>query len=81
MKTDRELLPIDQKTEGWTWHLGGRKWHYYRNKRALCGGVLMLIHPSEGYEQGNDSSPENCTACKRKKAAEVYAAAAIGEQA
>jgi len=60
----------DRMTEGWTWHHGGRKWHYYRNGCAICGGMMLLKHPSEGYELGNDDSADNCAACRRKKAAE-----------
>jgi hypothetical protein len=57
--------------EGWTWHQGGRKWHYYRGHKALCGGMMMLVHPSEGYELGNTDSKDNCAACRRKKQAEA----------
>lgn len=57
---------VDSKVEGWTWHIGGRKWHYYRDYRAVCGGMMLLVHPSEGYQLGNDESPDNCAACKRK---------------
>lgn len=55
----------DKSVEGWTWTHGARKWHYYREKRAICGGVLMWVHPSEGYQLGNDTSKDNCAACKR----------------
>ena len=65
---------IDKRVEGWTWTHGGRKWHYYRDSRAICGGWLLLKHPSEGYEIGNDDSADNCAACKRKIAAQRAAA-------
>lgn len=63
-------LAVDPKTEGWTWTQGGRKWHYYRNGRAICGGMMLFAHPGEGYELGNNDSKDNCAACKRKKLAE-----------
>lgn len=66
-----DVLAADPKTEGWTWHQGGRKWHYYREKRAICGGMLLLVHPSEGYELGSDNSPDNCAACKRRRLVEA----------
>lgn len=53
-------------TEGWTWTQNSRKWHYFREKRAICGGMLMFVHPSEGYEVGNNDSTDNCAACRRK---------------
>jgi len=66
-------LAADSKTEGWTWHHGGRKWHYYRDHRAICGKQMLLVHPSEGYELGNDNSSDNCPACQKRlaKAANV----------
>lgn len=60
----------DSRVEGWTWVRNSRKWHYYRECRAICGGMMMFCHPSEGYELGNDDSEDNCAACKRKLAAE-----------
>jgi hypothetical protein len=60
-------------TQGWTWTHGARKWHYYRERRAICGGMLIFVHPSEGYELGNNDSKDNCAACKRKLLAEQAA--------
>lgn len=62
---------IDSDFEGWTWTHGARKWHYYRSLRAICGGTLMLAHPSEGYQLGNDNSPDNCASCRRRLTAEA----------
>ena len=53
-------------TEGWTWTYGSRKWHYYREKRSICGSMLIFVHPSEGYELGNNDSKDNCAACRRE---------------
>lgn len=64
-------METDNRIEGWTWHVGGKKWHYYRDGRAICGGMMLFKHPSEGYERGNDSSNDNCAACKRKKSKET----------
>lgn len=50
--------------EGWTWIVGAAKWHYMRNGRSLCGKWMLLGKPE--LEQGNDSSPDNCVACRRK---------------
>jgi hypothetical protein len=55
--------------EGWTWLHNSRKWHYFKGGRAVCGGFMLLAHPSEGYQTGNDNSPDNCAACKRKRLA------------
>jgi hypothetical protein len=33
--------------------------------------MMMLVHPSEGYELGNTDSKDNCAACRRKKQAEA----------
>ena len=62
---------VDKNVEGWTWTHGARKWHYYREWRAICGGMLLFKHPAEGYELNNDNSADNCAACKRKKAQEA----------
>jgi hypothetical protein len=56
---------MNKPIEGWTWVHGSRKWHYFRQRRSLCGKVALFIDPTEGYEQGNDDSDSNCTACKR----------------
>lgn len=61
---------VDPKVEGWTWTHGGKKWHYYRQGRALCRRQMLLIHPSEGYELGVDDSPDNCAECARRLAKE-----------
>lgn len=60
----------DPRVEGWTWVRNSRKWHYYRGCRAICMGMMMFCHPSDGYELGNDESDDNCAACKRTLAAE-----------
>lgn len=63
---ENQKAPIDSKVEGWTWTHGGRKWCYYRDRRAICGKQFLMVHPSEGYELGNDGSESNCLGCKRK---------------
>lgn len=65
------MAEVDKAKEGWTWTQGSRKWHYYRERRAICGGMLLFVHPSEGYELGNNDSKDNCAACKRRIAKEV----------
>ena len=49
--------------EGWVWFVNSRKAHYVRDGRSLCGGWVYL---GRSFEQGNDDSPDNCAACKRK---------------
>lgn len=57
--------------EGWAFPGLSRKAHYFVDKRSLCGKWLYF----EELEQGNDDSPDNCTACKkalqRRKAKEA----------
>ena len=54
------------KEEGWTWLQNSKKWHYFRNKKSLCGKWSLFIHPNEGYELGNNDSSDNCTTCRKK---------------
>ena len=52
--------------EGWTWLTNSSKWHYFRGeRRSLCGKFLHM-GSMNGLEQGNDDSPDNCAACRRK---------------
>ena len=55
----------DPKPEGWTFLHNARKWHYFRNSRALCGR-WMYLGPDEDLEQGNDESKDNCPTCVKK---------------
>ena len=50
--------------EGWGYLINSTKWHYFRNGRSLCGkwGILS----DKALELGNDDSPDNCKACKKK---------------
>ncbi len=64
------LVGPDPRAEGWTRVRNSRTWHYYRDCRAICGGMMMLCHPRYGYDLGNDDSADNCADCKRKLAAE-----------
>ena len=61
------------KKEGWGFLFNSRKWHYFRGGMSLCGKWGLLS--SDALEQGNDNSPENCAACKRKRLREVEKAA------
>ena len=52
---------------GWGAIINRRKWHYFDEKgNALCDRAIFL-DKHENLEQGNDSSPDNCVECKRKK--------------
>ena len=53
--------------EGWAWLWNSQKWHYFRGGRSLCGKFLLLAHPEEGYEIGNDLSKDNCAICRKKR--------------
>ncbi len=59
-------MTVNSKIEGWTWLSNARKWHYFREGRSLCGQQMLLRHPSEGYELGNNDSSSNCAGCRRK---------------
>lgn len=57
--------------EGWGWLFADvNNWHYFRNQRSLCGKFLKIT--SEGLDQGNDESLDNCKQCvqllKKEKA-------------
>lgn len=56
---------IDQRKEGWgSVPNVSRKWHYFaEDGRSLCRRFLAL---HRNFEQGNDGSPDNCAACRRK---------------
>ena len=49
--------------EGWGYspHIS-KKWHYFVNGTSLCRKI-GFFHGE--LEQGNDDSPDNCTACKK----------------
>lgn len=55
----------DPKKEGWTWVHNSPKWHYYRGNRALCGRMLILKHPEEGYEE-RQPLRDACPSCAKK---------------
>ena len=50
--------------EGWTWVVGSPKWHYIRDHVSICRKWLLLGDPE--LEQGNDTSADNCKACRKK---------------
>lgn len=52
--------------EGWTWLQNSRKWHYFVDKKSLCG--RFGLWKDDDLEQGNDDSADNCAACKKKLA-------------
>jgi len=67
-------------TEGWTWLYNSRKWHYFRDGKALCGNWMLLRDPTDGYA-ADDDSPDNCAACARKRAKEREKSAKNAEKA
>lgn len=50
--------------EGWYYLSNSPKWHYFRDGRSLCGRWATFA--KEGFEQGNDGSPDNCMGCQKK---------------
>jgi hypothetical protein len=56
-------------TEGWTWLHNATKWHYFRNSRSLCG-KWMYLGDDNDLQKGKDRSPDNCSGCIAKLAAE-----------
>ena len=54
--------------EGWAWHSGSGKTHYFKDKRSLCGkwvffGELPNIYSS--FTGTVNASLNECTACKK----------------
>ncbi len=55
-----------ERKEGWNLIINSRKWHYFlKDGRSLCNRFLIIENNSD-CEIGNDSSPDNCSECKRK---------------
>lgn len=57
------MSDVAVKSEGWTWLFNSRKWHYFRNGRSVCGRYAIL--GAGDFEQGNDTSPDNCAQCRK----------------
>ena len=51
---------LAKPTEGWTYLYNSPKWHYFRGGRALCKRWMTF---GNDFEQGNDTSPDNCKGC------------------
>lgn len=60
---------VEKLKEGWSWLFNSRKWHYFRNGVSLCG-KFMILGLGE-FEQGDDTSPDNCKMCSRKRLKEI----------
>lgn len=58
------MVEVDKVKEGWIWIQGSCKWYYYCEKWVICGGMLLFVYLSEGYELGNNDSKDNCVVCK-----------------
>ncbi len=55
-----------KKPNGWGLSIVSRKWHYFDNDSfSLCGRIGFYY--GDTY-QVNDTSPDNCAECKRRKA-------------
>jgi hypothetical protein len=56
----------DENKEGWGPPSQSRKWHYFISGRSLCGKFGWF--DKDPLDTGNDNSPDNCAACKKKLA-------------
>ncbi len=56
---------VVQKGEGWAIPGTSNKAHYFVDTVSLCRKWGFYTGP---LEQGNDDSPDNCAACKKKLA-------------
>ena len=56
--------------EGWGLPGLARKWHYFRERRSLCG---RWVFSGKDLEQGNDDHPANCKQCREKRTKEAKA--------
>jgi hypothetical protein len=54
-------------TEGWTWLINSRKWHYFVEKRSLCKKWTILGNPElEPSNKDDDKNSINCKPCIKK---------------
>ena len=52
-------------SQGWARPERSRKWHYFHQDiRSLC---MKWMFFGGGHEKGNDTSPDNCKECRRRK--------------
>ena len=51
--------------KGWGRPFQAKKWHYFINKRSLCGKWVFF---SLGLDDSPHTSPDNCVACERARA-------------
>ena len=50
--------------QGWTWLINSPRWHYFVKGKSLCGRWMIISDAN--LEIGNDNSPDNCKACRKK---------------
>ena len=50
---------------GWKFLVNSPKAHYFVDGRSLCGRWMNL--GVGGFEDDNHNSPDNCTACRKKR--------------
>lgn len=58
------------ENEGWTWVIFGKKWHYFRELRSLCG-KWMLFSVSDLEQEDKFGHSCNCKACEKIRKKEV----------
>ena len=56
-----KFMAEELKTEGWKYLSNAKFWHYFREGKSLC--KKWGTFSKEGFEQGNDESPDNCKSC------------------
>lgn len=76
MSNNNSDVPTELVGSGWFWLHNAPKWHYFlANGNSLCGRWMTF---GRAFEQGNDGSPDNCAAC-RKKLEKIKAKTALPE--
>lgn len=62
---------LEEKAEGWAWLTNGRKRHYFRDTRSLCGKWAYGGKDLENDDIDDPFFPGNCMGCQRKRWAEL----------
>lgn len=53
--------------KGWGNLFNSRKWHYFIEGKSLCGKWMLMGNGN--LVDGQNDSPDNCAACRKKLAA------------
>jgi len=58
-------------TEGWTWLINSRRWHYFRHGHSLCKKFMLLVNGEFEPNGDGTKSPDECSACFRLRTKEL----------